>query len=243
MLGLGLNLVKTRPPLVAGFSPPDIAGLKYWIDASQITGLANNDPVASWTDLASGIVVSQATASKRPLYKTAQINSLPAVQFDGVDDYLEDTTTTILNGVNGATVFLVASFEKNSNQFFFHKKNSIGMQQFSAQFYNYSSGGNYGNYTPTAGSLSQHDFLYDGTQTGNANRLKAWFNGSQQTLGFLGTIDATLPNGSGISIGALGTPEAYLNGQIAELLIYDRALTSAEQAVIRAYLQPKWGTP
>jgi len=69
------------------FSPLDIAGLKVWLDASQITGLNDGDSVTTWSDLSGqGNDVTQSTASKKPTYQTNEINGLPVVKFDGVDD-------------------------------------------------------------------------------------------------------------------------------------------------------------
>lgn len=74
------------------FSPTDIAGLQLWLDASQITGLNDGDAVATWPDV-SGFArdFSQSTASRKPVFKTNQRGSLPAVLFDGADDYLTAT--------------------------------------------------------------------------------------------------------------------------------------------------------
>lgn len=86
MLALGLNLGKRKG---AAWTPASIAGLSLWYDATQLAGLANNDPVATWTD-ASGNAnnATQGTASARPTYKTNVQNSKPAVLFDGVDDFM-----------------------------------------------------------------------------------------------------------------------------------------------------------
>lgn len=70
-------------------SPADLPGLVLWLKAGRITGLVNNDPVASWSDLsASGTTFVQATGTKQPLYKTNAVNGKPSVLFDGVDDCL-----------------------------------------------------------------------------------------------------------------------------------------------------------
>ncbi|MGB1373635.1 MAG: hypothetical protein ACPG6R_10975 [Aequoribacter sp.] len=45
--------------------------------------------VTGWTGTGSGAIsLSQDTGSIQPLYRTAGVNGLPSVQFDGVDDYL-----------------------------------------------------------------------------------------------------------------------------------------------------------
>src|SRR5215831_12515117 len=71
-----------------GFSPASVTGLKLWVRAESLVSLANNAPVATWKDESgSGNDLVQASASKRPLYQT-NVESLPGVSFDGVDDVL-----------------------------------------------------------------------------------------------------------------------------------------------------------
>lgn len=69
------------------FTPTKLTGLRLLLEASRITGLVNNDPISQWDD-ASGLgnhVTS--SAGNRPLYKTSGMNGLPAVAFDGSDDW------------------------------------------------------------------------------------------------------------------------------------------------------------
>jgi len=64
---------------------PSAADAGAWGDTPVGT---NNDPVATWVDLISGWRMHQKEYTRRPLYKTNAINSLPALSFDGVDDFL-----------------------------------------------------------------------------------------------------------------------------------------------------------
>jgi hypothetical protein len=71
-----------------GFSPAGIPGLKLWVRAESLVSLANNVPVATWKDESgNGKDLVQATGSKRPVY-LANVEGLPGVSFDGVDDVL-----------------------------------------------------------------------------------------------------------------------------------------------------------
>ena len=72
--------------------------------------------------------------------------------------------------------------------------------------------------------------VFDGSQSGNANRLKFYLNGTLQTLADSGTIPATTGNiSSNFWIG--GSPDSgirHLNGLIDDVRVYDRALTAGE---------------
>lgn len=95
-----------------GFSPLQLPGLKFWLDASQISGLNDGDPVATWSD-ASGLNnhATQATGSKQPTYKVAIVNGRPVVRFDGVDDAL---TLTLALGLRD-TLLVFAVFATSAN--------------------------------------------------------------------------------------------------------------------------------
>ena len=71
------------------WNPTNIAGCVLWLDANQITGLNNGDPVATWSDMSgNGNDATQAVGANQPTYRTGRINGLPAVDFDGGNDFL-----------------------------------------------------------------------------------------------------------------------------------------------------------
>src|SRR5947199_7465033 len=71
-----------------GFSPASLTGLKLWVRAESLVSLANNAAVSTWKDESgNGSDLVQATGSKRPVY-VANVEGLPGVSFDGVDDVL-----------------------------------------------------------------------------------------------------------------------------------------------------------
>lgn len=68
--------------------------------------------------------------------------------------------------------------------------------------------------------------VFDGTQTGDANRLKLYINGVQQTLSFSGTIPATTSSINTAPFMAGGEPSCcYLNGTIDEVRVWNTALS------------------
>jgi hypothetical protein len=72
--------------------------------------------------------------------------------------------------------------------------------------------------------------VFDGTQTGNANRLKGYINGVQQILTFTDTIPSTTHNSaSRLYIGNQASESpTYRPGSIDEVAIWNRALSSNE---------------
>ena len=76
--------------------------------------------------------------------------------------------------------------------------------------------------------------------------LTLFVNGQEQT-----TVDTFQTAGNtsdtdslNIRVGAdaaLGSPRGFFNGQIAELIVYDRALSATELADVELYIAQKWG--
>ena len=91
--------------------------------------------------------------------------------------------------------------------------------------------------------------LFDGSQTGNANRQVFRYDQAAKTLTFTGTIGTTTgspaywyfggDNRSGAAGGALAS--TYMDGYIGEVLIWTRALSSSEITSVEAYINQKWG--
>lgn len=86
---------------------------------------------------------------------------------------------------------------------------------------------------------------YDGTQTGNANRLKVRIDGAPTTLTFTGTVaSATSSTSKYFYGGATGTGATnqtnFWIGDIGELFIWTRTLTTPEVVAMEEYLSNQW---
>lgn len=83
-----------------------------------------------------------------------------------------------------------------------------------------------------AGSWLHLIWIFDGTLTGDDNRLKLYANGTLQTLTHLAAIPASIRNGTApLRIGAWsGSLTRYWNGRMDNVQIWNRALAPAEIA-------------
>ena len=88
------------------FSPRSISGLQLWLRADTISGLNDADSVTTWSD-ESGNGRDATEATNRPTYETNEINSLPIVKFNGVNDLLTVSHNADLNAGSGFAVFVV----------------------------------------------------------------------------------------------------------------------------------------
>ncbi len=60
----------------------------FWVDANEISQ-SSGSAVSTWSDISgNGNDFSQASSTRRPTFQTSIINGLPALRFDGVNDFL-----------------------------------------------------------------------------------------------------------------------------------------------------------
>lgn len=243
------NGIGTGP---GGVSQTDGTGsLVLWLDAGQLTGLAGNDPVVVWPDVSGyGHTVSQTVVSNQPRFQTAVLNNQPVVRFDGSDlllgpdaDSLDDTAgLTIfsvvrplnLNGSPRGIVSKRISWNNNSAySLFFFSGNRL--------YADVDSHNNRFNTNATFASSSTYltELVYDGSLPAN-ERAKIYLNG---TVDITATEFSTaIPNtNSPLTIGDLNPGRnAFFEGDIAEVIIYRTALSSAERIIVENYLGAKY---
>jgi hypothetical protein len=241
VFGSGERIVMGRPPVrvaavgaaaAPAFVPTDLAGLQAWYDASQITGLANGDPVASWADATgNGHTLAQATSARRPTYVASGIGGRPSVDWDGVDDRLLNATLSL---AQPSTSFVVFRTDTTAVTQFVMDGGGVTRQ---AIFLEGSS--TYKYFAGTVVVASQSVTL-------NPTVLAASFNAGSSGLYHNGTLVASgNPGSQSLSNYRIGTESTetggFYNGQIAEELHWNRTLNSTERGQVTAYLGTKYG--
>jgi hypothetical protein len=108
-----------RPALLRDIPIPQLVpGLRLWLAADKILGLAGGAAVATWSDASGrGNDATQATGTAQPTYQTAVVNGLPVVRFDGTSDWMNLATTDLLaatNAVGAVTFFAVAKLSSTA---------------------------------------------------------------------------------------------------------------------------------
>ncbi|QQS60227.1 hypothetical protein IPN41_03870 [Candidatus Falkowbacteria bacterium] len=107
---LPAGTVSIAPALKTSILPDSITGLIAWWKADALT-LNNGVRVSSWTDSStSGRNATQNNDDFRPTFITNEVNSLPVVRFDGVNDNLNLSIISTLK-----TVFVVMKWADPTN--------------------------------------------------------------------------------------------------------------------------------
>lgn len=231
------------------FIPPYIPGCVLWLDASRITGVADGGAVATWSDESGeGNDASQATADDQPTLQTYELNEKPVVRFDGTSDFLSiDALAAIIDGTDTPFNFTVVTKRASTT-------NAAAV---------WSAGA-------SGGSIPFHQFQFNGstnyrwlrTDDANTNVVSTLAgiapdtNWHIHTLSFSGTLadlhidgkefQGSLNTGActfdKFSLGCLGkdTNTLFFDGDIAEVVMYDRALSDQQHRRLDKYLADKY---
>ncbi|MDB5185269.1 MAG: hypothetical protein JWN38_1077 [Candidatus Saccharibacteria bacterium] len=214
----------------SAFTPATLSGLVAWYDASQITGLADGDAVAQWNDLSgNGNHAVQATGANKPTYKTNIQNGKPVVRFNGTTTVLARTLGVALTAPYTIVVVGRASQGVSANECFVSGGNST--------FLSGRTTGRYAIQSGSPGFAQQSNNLV--TKTNAFVLVIGTFSTTPivRVSGIDGAVGswASVANMSNIYLGAV-TNADYLNGDLAEVIVYNRVLTSGEVTQLETYL-------
>jgi hypothetical protein len=207
------------------------SGLVAWFKADAIVGLNDGDSVYQWNDQSgSNNHAVQNTTAQRPIYKTNIQNGLPVLRFDGTDDNLI-LNNNISNTVG--TMFVVAKKTSGTS----YRALLIG-----GKFGVYARGGTdqwltYMNVDLYSTQQLSTVFKCLSLVVRNYNDVDLVTNG----ITFVNKTNGTAFNTKSSSvIGADPGGVQQHNGDIAEIVWYSRALTTAEREQVEDYLIAKY---
>jgi PKD repeat protein len=207
--------------------PSDVPDLYVWLKADAITGLSDGDRVATWPDASgNGIDATQSSNSKKPKYRTNQVNGLPALQFDATNDGM----STSANPSTATTIITVYKSRAAATGKTLHGGYWFFMGPYVGYYRNYTNGYATGPWV-TGGRWVIH------TLRQSASSAELHIDGA-----FVGST-GSVSNPGNIMLGKEGTYGDRLDGSIAEVLIYTRTLTDTELADVHAWLQARYAIP
>lgn len=218
-----------------------------WYKANSLSG-SDGTAIGTWTNTGTGssLNLTQATGSKQPKIYNNQRNGYPVVRFDGTDDALKTTTYRPITGTTNFSTFTV------------FKYHGTGRYQWPWWEGNSGTSTSYGLFRNDASSAKNKAAwgLTSGTITGTTNivtdrwyRITTTYNGSAHKMwetwdagAYFGSAAKT---GSNLNTGVLNVgcyygDTNYLNGDIAELIMYNSALSDADRQSVEAYLAAKY---
>jgi hypothetical protein len=248
-----LGGVSTSPSVtlsVAGMITPELEvreGLQLWLKADEGVTATGGGAVLNWEDQSGqGNNAAQPEEFYAPVLMPDVVNSGPALRFDGESHFLTVPTSPSIEIAGDLTSFFLVRFEDFAGFRAVWAK-TFGNQPRPTDYYllpgsgvpRFFRGGEGGNASVDAsGPVPANAFVVLGfSQSGST--LTHYMNGRPFGSGEINVLaeDFSAP----LSIGTRDDFGTWMKGDIAELLIYDRALATVEIHELSVYLGSKHG--
>ena len=245
----------------APWTPALLTGLSLWLDSADATTITQSGGyIDQWTDKGpTAQPFTQSVAGQKPQYDVVgnRVNGVATVSFTRAN--VTDIKNGAWTGISGATkaqIFVVWRMRNVLNNQLgivplgAAYKNPFAHQNLSNNLNVYSDASGAGTYCwKNASALKDIPFLvetqFDGSQIDNATRMVQRWNGTAQTMNFVGAVGAALPAQTGMWLGAalgLESTTYAWEGDIAEIIICSGSLIPAgERTSLNTYLATKWG--
>ncbi len=222
-----------------------------WLDASQLTGLADGDSISTFTDSSGNSRNFTSSGSNRPVYKTSIINGKLVARFTAASSHFMSCASLNFGGGQAVSVWVVLtatagagnvvmehSTNFNLNNAWLLYRDPSNNQRFSA----HGSGG-YSAFA-TTGTLTTTARAFLGTWDGTLS--------SNEAQGYLDstTVSGTLSHNDNITsnlgsyttyLGSRSGSSLFLDGDIAEIGVTTGVLSSVDRSSLMSYLGGKYG--
>lgn len=234
MIVLSKGAIASSIQTAGGFSPSDISGLVWWVDASAMTGFSNDDPVGDtgkyWEDLSTCAKdLTQSTATARPVYRTNILNSLPGVYFHTgrqlvltADHVLTQPVTIFMvknqSATNIASKYIGGDY---SGQRFY-----IGNEQYTNRF-----------------NISINSYVFQNNFNSTGGLLTTYVvSGAATTMTNKNNTATVNPGVGNLELRRTGEPDNGPNGYLHEVIIYSGNIGATNISAVETYLRDKWGS-
>ncbi len=202
--------------------PGGVSDLALWLDAAQLAGLNDGDTVNTWPDM-SGLSNDAVRTGGTPTYKTSVISGQPVVRFGNNDQ--DNFNFTRISTIRTVFWVLKENSGASTDNFLLGDTDSYHFHR------NGSNGPLWGGYTDV------------NIKAGITKLMGAVINGETTSLPADSFQLISLVTTGNVQANNVTKDRGYrgsLRGDIAEILIYDRALTTEEEALVGSYLTDKY---
>ncbi|MCL2329007.1 MAG: T9SS type A sorting domain-containing protein [Bacteroidetes bacterium] len=257
LLPLGIYLCSLSFASSAQTFPSHISGLTAWFSADALE-LGNGAPVEEWKNNNNAnypMKLAQSTASFCPSFIENALNGKPVVRFNGSNQFLNGGD--VLNiGTVGQSIFIIAKSINNGNNRTLLAKAANGTSQFSQNkyairyantnvvFFEYTDVQTYRSQNsevlPDYAIITSTVDLRQGMIALFANSKRVDQLMTRQNHVFTSNFDFLLGAYNGNNGMAPPTVNTQFNGDVAEIIAYNRAVTQQERQAIENYLRLKY---
>jgi hypothetical protein len=227
-------------------APTDIGNLTLWLDASDGATItdAGGGAVSAWNDKSGqNHHFNQATVNARPTTGTHTQNGQNVIDFEtsGGADFLQRTTAgnlPVANGDDTYTYFAVWNPDVNAVMAVYEQATAGASRRSSILAVNANYGFNgQNNDAHNLVAYSPNDWRVTDLKIDDAaNPTVDIFDNDVQYTQELNGLNI---GDTAAMVGRKVTGGEFFNGQIAEIIVYDRALSASERSDVRDYLDEK----
>lgn len=227
-------------------SPSDLSGLKGWFDVTQMPVVADGTNCANLTDFSGNSnTIPQAALNLGGKYYNSVRNGKPVLRFNGTSEFYSGNNKKWIDFITASacTIFAVCkiTIDTNTNTIAGDDGLITDGEKCGIHFRTSSGGKVY---------FANNDGNEDHAETSLASATWALVQARHES----GSIYIKVNNGSEISAASgdlnnlsagnliiPGSASPYTGGDIGEICIYNRALSSTELALLYNYMAEKWG--
>jgi prepilin-type N-terminal cleavage/methylation domain-containing protein len=240
-----------------------IPDLEMWLETTSENSLATGaatftdkpnpadlDPIGRWNNINPNILPSarnhatQVTSTdKQPKYIRKGMNGLPALKFDGTDDFFSFNGNFLIG--SDYTIFVVEARSSNKGMNLFLSGNSnsensnlhLGYRSdisITQAHFNNDISKSVSKFTSAIPRM--HSFVFS-----KINGKAIYNNGGDGSFSTSQKLPLISYPGSAIGNFFWSGASYYYQGSIAEIIFYSRALNDPERQGVEAYLAKKWG--
>ncbi len=237
---------------ITRFNPLQLNGLTLWLSADSV--MTQSEKVVQWYDQSPNqFSLIQTTPDFRPTLVQNALGNKPAVQFNGTNQYLYGGN--ILNlGTNSHTIYIIAKGTRtllaksraayaDGRYSIFYLNNKLSALHHDSQLREFNSStidNTRFNLIMVENNRPQNQNIY---RVNNSAVGELPIDGSFNFNTSYDFLIGAYNNNSG-TIPPLSDPTyGYLNGEIAEVIIFNRILTPSEKDQIDQYLLHKYSDP
>ena len=260
---LYLSFIIVTQPAHAAFSPSSISGLQLWFSAdtgvyadTSLTLATSTDgaKVKGWVDQSGhNNNATQTNAVNAPTLKLNQVNGLPALRFDAafsqylVHTYSGEPATVIVVGKealatpNNDTWLGADTSDPVAVGAYYFKAGNGGLDLEFIRSISGDTGGSSFEAVRHIGTVNNAWYIQSGTN--GASTISLWKNSVKIAQNSTTTPRLPIKPGTtviGSAYYADSLNGSFLTGDIAEILVYDNALSDSQMAQVHQYLSTKY---
>jgi hypothetical protein len=235
--------------VAAQFSPTDLSGLSLWLKADAGVTLSGSN-VTAWTDQSGNGNNAIANTFEEPTFISSFLNGNPTIEFDGRGQIMQIAGTNSLDFLSISS-FIVLKYlgQGTENNIVYIKNANAGSPQDEAMYGLVANNSDYVSFSQNVNGWSDHQTQID-IRDSIPRILSMTYDGINQNVYSNGSFSNTFNIGGNIAtstgllqIGGYNKSfdsAEYFYGQIAEIIMYNRAVTSTERQQVESYLNTKY---